>query len=474
MATLDSAAADLLAVSPARSRTANRLAWFYLVLALPLVVLFATIMAPVQVADEFNHAMRADQISRGTLLERIGGVIDGGVAAFGHIFDGLYFHPENKVTVEMATRAGDIGFDLPDSEQNFQNTAQYGPLLYVPDAIGIAIGKAAGWKVAHTLLLARILNGVASALIAFAALLILRHGRALAFTTLLLPMSLSAFGSASQDAPVIALTILAAALVSRAVDERRLATTCEFALFLAIVVATTMARPSQFALLALLPAMGGWRQGSLQAKAILFGLALIAIAAWIVTLRLWLMPPTAPDWNVGDQFRLIVTQPLTLPLATIKTLARDWFDLWGSVIGRFGWYDAPMPRWVQPVGAAACLCALLAPGNRPPFFRPAFWALATFIAAILAIAAALYMSWTAVGKDTVDGFQGRYVLPILPLLGWLIPAYGPRLSRMLSPLWIAVFAFPVVLIPTAVWTLMDRYYGSWDNMQAALTALLLS
>ena len=174
MATLDSAAADLLAVSPARSRTANRLAWFYLVLALPLVVLFATIMAPVQVADEFNHAMRADQISRGTLLERIGGVIDGGVAAFGHIFDGLYFHPENKVTVEMATRAGDIGFDLPDSEQNFQNTAQYGPLLYVPDAIGIAIGKAAGWKVAHTLLLARILNGVASALIAFAALLIVR------------------------------------------------------------------------------------------------------------------------------------------------------------------------------------------------------------------------------------------------------------------------------------------------------------
>ena len=56
MATLDSAAADLLAVSPARSRTANRLAWFYLVLALPLVVLFATIMAPVQVAaTSLNH-----------------------------------------------------------------------------------------------------------------------------------------------------------------------------------------------------------------------------------------------------------------------------------------------------------------------------------------------------------------------------------------------------------------------------------
>jgi uncharacterized membrane protein len=464
---------DTLAISQVRSCTGVWLPWLYLIVALPAIVLFSVIIAPMQVADEFSHTMRADQISRGTILKRIGGNVDGGIATYGHIFDELYFHPERKVTEDMAARAGKVRFNLPDSEENFQNTAQYGPLLYITDAVSITIGKAMGWTVAHTLLLTRILDGFVSAAIAFGALRILTRGKALAFTTLLLPMSLSTFGSASQDAPMIALTILAAAIVSRAVDERRLATDSELALFLAIVIATTMARPSQFALLTLLPAMSGWRQIPWRPKAVLFAVTLAIIAFWIAMLRVWLMPSMPPEWNVADQFRIIVTQPSSLPLALFRTFTNDWVDLWGSVIGRFGWYDTPMPKWVGTVGGLACLCAAFAPGNRPPYWRPALWSLITFGAVMLAIAAALYMSWTPVGNATVHGLQGRYFLPILPLLGWLIPAYGSRLAKVLSPLWLVVFALPVVSLPIAVWTLMDRYYGSWGDMQIALTALLL-
>ena len=43
----------------------------------------------------------------------------------------------------------------------------------------------------------------------------------------------------------------------------------------------------------------------------------------------------------------------------------------------------------------------------------------------------------------------------------------------MSPLWIVIFAFPVMALLVAVGTLMDRYYGSWANMQIALTMLLL-
>jgi uncharacterized membrane protein len=456
-----------------RTGGTNRgLAWLYLALAVPLVLFFAVIQAPFQIADDFNHAKRAAQISRGILLQRIGGEIDGGLAAYGHIFDHLYFHREEKVTEDMATRAGQIRSDLPDADENFQNTAQYGPILYLPGAAGLWVGKTFGWTTHHTVLLARILNGLSSAAIAFAALLVLRHGRALAFTTLLLPMSLSAFGSTSQDAPILALSILAAAIVSRTASERRPATNGELALFLAIVVATTMARPSHFALFALLPAIPGWRRRPLGSALLLVGAAILAVALWIVALRLWLMPPPAPEWNVGDQFRIIVGEPLRLPLAFARTLANDWFHLWGSVIGRFGWYDGPMPAWINPIGAFVVLCAVLAPSNSGPYWRPALWSLATFAAGLYAIAAALYMSWTSVGHPTVGGLQGRYLLPLLPLLGWLVPAYSDRMAATARPLWIAVFAFPLVSIPAATWTIMDRYYGSWQAMQTALTRML--
>jgi uncharacterized membrane protein len=473
MTTVVTTADYTLAVPRVRSRARDWLPSLYVVVALPAIVLFSIIMAPVQVADEFSHTMRADQISRGTMLKRIGGTVDGGIATYGHIFDELYFHPERKVSEVMAVRAGKVRFNLPDSDENFQNTAQYGPLLYIPGAVGITTGKAMGWTVAHTLLLTRILNGFVSAAIAFAALRILRHGKALAFTILLLPMSLSTFGSASQDAPLIALTILASAILSRAVDERRLATDGELALFLAIVIATTMARPSQLTLLTLLPAMSRWRQSPWRPKVALLAVTLVVIVLWIVTLRVWLMPPTPPEWNVADQFRIIVTKPWSLPLALLRSLADNWVDLWVSVIGKFGWYDTPLPKWVGTVGALACLCAALAGGNRPPYLRPALWSLLTFGAMTLAIAAALYMSWTPVGNATVHGLQGRYFLPILPLLGWLVPPFSSRIATVVSPLWIVIFAFPVMALLVAVGTLMDRYYGSWADMQIALTMLLL-
>ena len=201
-------------------------------------------MAPVQVADEFNHTKRADQISRGTMLKRIGGAVDGGIATYGHIFDELYFHPERKVSEVMAVRAGKVRFNVPNSDENFQNTAQYGLLLYIPDAVGITAGKVMDLTVAHTLLLSRsqrlrlcrdCIRGPPNPPTWQSARV---HHTVAAHVAI-------AFGSASPDSQMIALTILASAIVSRAVDERRHATDGELALFLAIVIATTMARPSQ-------------------------------------------------------------------------------------------------------------------------------------------------------------------------------------------------------------------------------------
>jgi len=45
----------------------------------------------------------------------------------------------------------------------------------------------------------------------------------------------------------------------------------------------------------------------------------------------------------------------------------------------------------------------------------------------------------AIGKMTIDGVQGRYILPLLPWLGFLTPAYD-RDGTLISPSWILVVA----------------------------------
>lgn len=67
-------------------------------------------------------------------------------------------------------------------------------------------------------------------------------------------MSLFQLGSASQDALIISLSLLVVAIASRILTDQRPAGTGEFALFAFVMMATTLARPSQIALSLLAPA----------------------------------------------------------------------------------------------------------------------------------------------------------------------------------------------------------------------------
>jgi uncharacterized membrane protein len=46
--------------------------------------------------------------------------------------------------------------------------------------------------------------------------------------------------------------------------------------------------------------------------------------------------------------------------------------------------------------------------------------LSIFIMIFLLVCAFVYISWTVVGQNMIDGIQGRYFIPILPLLFLLL------------------------------------------------------
>jgi uncharacterized membrane protein len=451
----------------------TRLPWLFLIYAVPAVLFLSIAMPPFQVADELAHALRADQIERGKIVsDRLGGWVQTDLVVFGDLYKSMWFHPEVKQTVELASRAGAINWSTKVQLENFQNTAQYGPVLYVPQVVGFWLGKVADLTLAQTLLVVRLLNGMSACAVGFLALSNCRRGQALMFATLLLPMTLSEFASASQDALLISLSLLAVAIASRNLSEQRTARRGEFVLFAAIVTATTLARPSQLALALLSPAFIGRHDPRWRGKVAVTVAAVAVIAAWMYLLRS-LMPPVPSDWSVSGQFDYLLASPLALPTVMVQTFAyQPWFLL-SSVIGRLGWLDAPMPDWFIALGCLGLVVALVAPGNRGNALLPGLLGVMTFLALLTATCFALYLSWTPVAKPTIDGLQGRYILPILPLLGWAIPAYGPRLERALLPAWALVLAFPIVTLATLPSVIMERYYGSWQIMAESLKVLIL-
>lgn len=438
-----------------------------------MIVFLAIAMAPFQAPDEDNHALRAEQISLGVPFLRGGGMVNSDLARFKHLFEDLHFHFERKQTAEMSRAAAALKWTAPNQEAGFQNTAQYGPLLYLPQVIGIWIGKLCGLDVVWTILLARLINGFTAASIGFAAIRICRRGQAMVFTTLLLPMTLSQFASVSQDALIISLSIFAVALGSRIIAEQRPARAGEFAWFAFIVVVTTMARPSQIALAAMVPVFAGRRDETWPRKLAIAILALAALGWWLAILPS-LMPNIGYDVSIHDQLVAMAVHPWLLPELIVNSLRQGGFWLFTSLVGRMGWLDTPMPDWYYNLAIAILALALLAPGNTRPRIAPALIGVVAVVLMLASVSATLYASWTAVGKITIDGMQGRYVLPVLPLLGWAAPVYTKPLARFFSPAWWAVVVFPVVTAWVLPGAIMQRFYGSWSGMSDVLKLMYLN
>jgi len=192
------------------------LAALFCVYGLLAVLGIALLMPPFQAADELAQFERADQLSLGVLVATqtndasSGGRIDRAIAEAGTIFDWLRFHPERKVARSMLESARSVRWSGQE-EKSFPNTAIYPPFLYGPSAIGIATGRLLHWSIPDTLILARLISGLASVAVAACAIRYAGHAAPFLFTLLCLPMPLALFAATSQDGPMIALAAVGSA-----------------------------------------------------------------------------------------------------------------------------------------------------------------------------------------------------------------------------------------------------------------------
>ncbi len=89
-----------------------------------------------------------------------------------------------------------------------------------------------------------------------------------------------------------------------------------------------------------------------------------------------------------------------------------------SFIGVLGWLDNPLPSSLIKSFLCILLVNALLAGNRKfrLSLRDKMILLGTFIAGLLAVETAIYLTWTPVGGSIVEGVQGRYFIPLAPML----------------------------------------------------------
>lgn len=471
------------------SKLRKHLHFIYLLYAIPMVYLAATITPPFQNPDEPNHFLRAEQVSRLDMVpdfihdrssvsakidsfsanpriiypDKGGFAIDKGILNLEDLYSAIRFHSEVKVNQDSTDKANNIKWGSGTGYKNFGNTAIYPPVVYIMPTIGIATGKLLHLSIVKTLYLSRLLNGTLSVAICFFALMLARRSNILMFIVLLFPMTVALFASVSQDAILIACVFLLIAIIDKVeFSEDKIYSKWHIYTMVIAMCVIGIAKPPYiplafiFLLLKLTP----------RVKAAGILLPVLSIAAWLMINHANFAIKFAPP-ELKINAKLQVLHIIHHPFNFIGLFFK--FDLpmltacLHSFIGILGWLDLTFPTDYYHTAYIIVFTGILI-GLGPAFkenIRLKTGLLICAFITIIAILTAQYITWTALEATSLGGMQGRYLLPVAPFLALALSGKVTRdkFVRLKSALFMAILLFPLYSSIEVVHDLFKRYYS---------------
>ena len=454
-----------------------------LAFGLPLVFL----TPPFQVPDEPSHFYRAFQISELRPLSlvslnrgyRLGTLLPKSLAALVDASDvaNVRFQVHRKVDPAKVLAARDI--PLSPHDRAYLPVLPYPPPAYLPQAVGIGLGRLFGGSPLVLFYLARVF-----ALGAWLALVFLavRTTPVLKWTYVLLalmPMTLYLAASTSADSIVIAASfLLSAQLLSWAYDATKdRISRADIASVIGVAVVVALSKALYLPVL-LLFFLVSWKKFETRTRYVLTFCVIVTVSlgayfGWSQLTR-WAVEPGptmdlsrhvvdgsyAPGASALRQLAFIRSNPWAFVSAVATTVSapKVLFYYLNSFVGMLGWLDVLLPTWLPFAYLAVLIVVSLASGS-PAAVGWTDKALALGVFAVTAVAGMLfmYLIYSTVGMSVVVGFQGRYLIPGVPAAFLVFHNHWTR-WRIGNVATVALVAFMVTTISIAGYRLVDRFY----------------
>jgi uncharacterized membrane protein len=436
-------------------------------------VAYVFISPPFQVPDENYHFRKSYQLSLGRLLcipkgEVMGDTLPASISALSDVD----LPRENKdgglrrYSFDDLVAAWHRPLD-PDAVRfvEFPNVASYAPSLYAPQAIGIVVGRTLGLPPLGLFYAARLVNALAGIALIIAAVNLIPFGRRVLLGLAAFPTMLYQTASVSPDATILGLSFLVVALAIRSAAPVPLRRTD--AAVLPAVGLLALAKGLYLPL-----ALAGLCRNSARRTALMLASVAVGSLLFIAWTRYSVHTQLPVDVISRKTHQLVKTATLdaqiqviaAAPLAYARILVESFTERLPvyvlQIVGRFGWsaFLLPLAAYVL----AACLFVLsLAPhpceGGSPSHGRRLWW-LALLAGGVVLIETALYLTGTPLAADYIQGTQGRYFLPYLPLLGLaLLRPKGGRSTALMAA------AFPwaaCLMIAVGLLVALDSFWIS--------------
>ncbi|KAB2842607.1 DUF2142 domain-containing protein [bacterium] len=446
--------------TPVVSRMDRLLSWpphkAFLVMALCFGIGFALLNPPFQAPDEGMHAYRAFQTAQG---EGNDATIPVSVLKVTAKYWKLAFHPENKIFFRELWE----GFQIPleDEARVKIGTVSLTFIPYLPQAVGVALGKLFQLPPLAVMYLGRICNLLAYIGLVYLALRILPFFHWVFFALALNPMGLYEAASLSHDSFTNGACFLwiAAFLALAYGSDTKIPWKHGLAL-LVLTLLVSMSKPVYFPLVGLyflIPrrSVGSWWK-YLGWFAGICGLGLVLNYGLTHGVMDAKVAGTSAVSAQETQFQFLSGQPWVFFKVLAETYATYGKFFLETFLGKLGWLDTQLPFSLLAAEAFILVCLGLIGGRRGLSlgWQGKLVVGGALLASGLLLSLALYLTWSPVRHPRIEGLQGRYFIPLSPL--FLLLFYSRKLSfpRLAS---LAPLAMGLILAATLI-AMVNRFY----------------
>ena len=392
-------------------------------LAVAIGMLYMLVMTPLSIPDEQVHYQASYRLSSVMMFQK--DKMDSGERVY-FDYHGLGGHYNmgsgyDRIAEEITSPKAEIS-----GTRKLSQRLDY-PLMYVPQAIGITIGRIFGANFIILFWLGRLMNLLFyAALLYFAVKTTPKFGVLLSLVGLM-PMALHQAASYSYDAFINGMALLLIALMMRATERKGRMEAREYLQILAVGMLMSPAKAVYTPMLALLLFIPKERFGSGKRKMLMICYIWAASLAAVAVFQLGgirnAMTSGGGDtnWEGNANYTLgyLVSHPgetARLFAGSLRANLTEW--PYQAIGNRLSGLSMEVTGWKITVYAVLlCLASQTAKGNETQVTgreRAAY--LLVSAAVVFLVMLTMLLNWTSQNDTMIQGIQGRYFIPIVPLL----------------------------------------------------------
>lgn len=335
--------------------------------------------------------------------------------SYREVYENLFARVKNKTLTESYSR---------------NNLGNVPKVFYLPQAVGLSVGRLFGAGRTLTYLLGRVFNLLAAALLMYFGVRKLPFGKSVFYVIGLLPITLQEVMSFSYDALLIGISFLFAGYLFYWIYGEQKMEFPEMAVLLAAAILLGLAKAGAYLPLTLLLIVAVYRkktEKSRQGKRTALWLAGSIGFCYMVQypnilMRTGLVAKAAAKASAVTENYQITTflkNPVSLFRILENTVAeKSDIYLKGILGGKLGWLNIDIP-WHICMAFLILLLLAAIPGKEEHYIRKGYQKLGIWSVCILSsgmIFASMLIASTPAGTGYIAGVQGRYFLPFLGIL----------------------------------------------------------